>query len=219
MESVSKQTKPFYKKWWGILIIVLGVIFIVSLLMPNQEYANGIKAYESKDYISAYEHFLKVPEKDENYKSAQDKIKELKPIYDSLKQAEINNIENKALLESQKETNDKRIADSIKQSEIESITFTVNQIELDYDNNSINAESKYKDKKIYVKGTIEDFGTDITGESFLSFKTEKFLAFKCYFKDKNDLVKLSKGLQIKVYGEFKGELIKILTMNECSIVR
>lgn len=219
MESVSKQTKPFYKKWWGILIIVLGVIFVISIFLPNQEFKNGIKAYESKDYISAYEHFLKVPEKDENYKSAQDKIKELKPIYDSLKQAEIANIENKALLASQKEANDKRIADSIKQAEIESITFSADQISLDYSKNKIKADSKYKDKEIYITGIIEDFGTDILNDSYLTFQSDKFLSFKCNFKDKNELLKLAKGDNIKIFGKCEGEIANILTISDCKIAQ
>ncbi len=86
----TKQKKPIWKKLligFGIFIVVL---FTLPFIFPTDHYKEGIDSYNKQNYQKALYSFNNVKSEDKNYNDAISKIKEIKPIVDSLnKQAEL----------------------------------------------------------------------------------------------------------------------------------
>lgn len=44
IETTPKTSKPWYKKWWGITLITLGVLVVIGQFVPDEESANTTSA-------------------------------------------------------------------------------------------------------------------------------------------------------------------------------
>jgi hypothetical protein len=93
---------------YGIILFFVG-IFILMKLFPVDYYKNGMDNYNKLNYKEALTNFNNVESSDKNYSDAILKIKEVKPIVDSLerleaieKQAVIDQVEKEAELEEKK---------------------------------------------------------------------------------------------------------------------
>ena len=86
----TKQKMPIWKKLligFGILIVIL---FTLPFIFPTDYYKEGIDSYNKQNFQKALYNFNNVKPEDKNYNDAISKIKELKPIVDSLnKQVEL----------------------------------------------------------------------------------------------------------------------------------
>ena len=91
-----------------------------------------------------------------------------------------------------------------------------------YDQNEINADDMFLDKRIHVFGFIKDIGKDITGNMYVTlmggtegYSTKDSFSFKavqCFFKAEHlDFLKtLKKGEPLEVIGNCEGLMINVL---------
>lgn len=80
---MEKNTLHFAFSFFSILFIGAVVVAIFS-----DSYKTGLDHYNKKEYVKAYDSFQLVSSDDKNYKDAISKIKELRPIVDSIKKSE-----------------------------------------------------------------------------------------------------------------------------------
>lgn len=117
---------------------------------------------------------------------------------------------------SNKEDNDN---DGLANSSGEVIEISAEDLFADYDTNEVAADQKYKGKRLKVTGIIEDFGTDILDDGYITLETgEYFLSIQCYFKDSelDKVTKLSKGQTITLIGVCDGMSMNVVIKN-CEI--
>lgn len=80
--------------WKKILYILpssfFSILFIGAVVVAifSDSYKTGLDHYNKKEYVKAYDSFQLVSSDDKNYKDAISKIKELRPIVDSIKKSE-----------------------------------------------------------------------------------------------------------------------------------
>ena len=92
----------------------------------------------------------------------------------------------------------------------------------DYDANQLNADKKYKDKVYKITGTIDDFGSELLGNPYVSLVGDGYFnTVRCGFGDDqaDAISKLSKGQQVTFQGTIYGDLIGSVSVNDCSIVK
>ncbi len=81
------------------------------------------------------------------------------------------------------------------------------QVALDYRDNEVAADAKYKNKTVRISGRIEQIGRTTTGEAYVEFKTGVGNnAVRCYFDAQNEylLVPFSQNDLIWVQGTGAG---------------
>lgn len=91
----------------------------------------------------------------------------------------------------------------------------------DYEDNPINADSKYRDKKLQLTGTIANIDRDIAQSPYITFNIDEYGAksIKMAFDDDEVVAKLKKGQKVTVVGTCGGSFAStIVTLNDCSIV-
>lgn len=89
MDTIKDTTSPKKKMSTGKKVLIGIGIFIISIiilseLFPIDYYKDGIDYYNKQNYKKAYEYLCNVKQSDKNYNDAIVKIKEIKPIIDSL---------------------------------------------------------------------------------------------------------------------------------------
>ena len=101
--GMAKRNTVSWKKVLYILpasfLIILFIIGIVGTILIDN-YKSGLDNYNKQNYIEAYQNFEKVAPNDKNYNDAILKMKEIKPIVDSLIQVNEND---RLALETEKE--------------------------------------------------------------------------------------------------------------------
>jgi len=105
---------------------------------------------------------------------------------------------------------------------VEVPTVTAVKLVADYDANQLSADKKYKDKVYKITGTIDDFGSELLGNPYVSLVGDGYFnTVRCGFGDDqaDAISKLSKGQQVTFQGTIYGDLIGSVSVNDCSIVK
>lgn len=91
----------------------------------------------------------------------------------------------------------------------------------DYEDNPINADSKYRDKKLQLTGTISNIDRDISKKPYITFYVDEYgsKSIKMSFNNDETVAALKKGQNVKVVGTCGGTFAStIVVLNNCKIV-
>ena len=101
---------------------------------------------------------------------------------------------------------------------INSSKITASYLYQEFQLNQIKAESKFKDKYLYVEGIVSDFGRDILGEAYVKLNTKGYGSkMMCYPEDENILIELSKGQKVLFHGKCDGITLDIVSLKDCTL--
>ncbi len=90
------------------------------------------------------------------------------------------------------------------------------QLYADYQENDIAADYKYKGKKLAVTGVIEDIGTNILDDIYITLETGKaFRNIKCHI-NKKVAARLRRGQQVTVIGRCDGLSFNVI-LEKCEL--
>ncbi len=98
---------------------------------------------------------------------------------------------------------------------------TAEQLAIDYDENTVAADQKYKDKQFKVAGKVTDINTDFMGQPYLTMGgSNEFMRPQFAFdKDAADqLAKVKKGMKLTLLCKGKGDVAKIPMSDNCQII-
>lgn len=113
-------------------------------------------------------------------------------------------------------TNSKRSTSSV--SDVIKIDYKA--LYKDYTDNPINADSKYKDKKLQLTGKIANIDRDIGKNPYITFNVDEYGAqsIKMSFEDDKIVAALKKGQNVTVVGTCSGTFAStVVVINNCSI--
>lgn len=91
-----------------------------------------------------------------------------------------------------------------------------------YDENELNADKQYKDKLLEVTGFVDDIGTDVLDDVYVTLgdgEEFSFATIQCYFKDKEEIDKvasLKSGDEITIIGKCDGQFFNV-DLKDCKI--
>jgi hypothetical protein len=113
------------------------------------------------------------------------------------------------------------IAKRNKKMDQERETNTISSIQLsqDYEANEVSADTKYKNKILYVEGYIDDIGKDIFDNIYISLEgaEDLFSSVSCDIDDEKVVGNLKKGQWVVVRGRCDGTLLGV-NMDDCEVV-
>lgn len=92
----------------------------------------------------------------------------------------------------------------------------------DYEDNAINADKKYRDKKLVLTGSIANIDRDISQSPYITFNVDEYGAksIKMSFGDDDTVAALKKGQKVTVVGTCNGSFMStIVTLSDCAIVK
>ena len=93
----------------------------------------------------------------------------------------------------------------------------------DYVDNTIVADSKYRDKTLEIQGTVADIGKDLIDTPFLTIKGSKFTfeAMRCNFSKDDEvlLASVEKNQHIVIRGLVMGEKLGTVLIQNCEIIK
>jgi hypothetical protein len=101
-------------------------------------------------------------------------------------------------------------------------TVTAQKLVADYDANQLSADKTYKDKVYKITGSINDFGSDIVGEPYVTLVGDGYFNnVNCSFSNEqaDAISKLKKGQAVTFQGTVYGDLIGSVSVHDCSIVK
>lgn len=104
----------------------------------------------------------------------------------------------------------------------DAITVDYKTLYKDYEDNAINADKKYKDKKLILTGTIANIDRDIAKKPYITFNADEYGAksIKMSFDDDDTVANLKKGQTVTVVGTCGGTFASTIVMlNDCSMVK
>lgn len=89
-----------------------------------------------------------------------------------------------------------------------------------YTENEIAADLAFKDKDIFVSGTIDTIGKDILGTPYVLIDKKGIFGVQCMFQstDIGQLASLQKGKLVHIIGTCRGKMGNVLLKN-CSIFK
>lgn len=102
------------------------------------------------------------------------------------------------------------------------IQITATDLLAAYEENQVNADNQYKGKLLEVTGIIDDIGTDIMDDVYVTINNGDEYAFtcvQCFFKNKDEIAKVSNlkpGSEITIVGKCDGEVFNVL-LKDCKI--
>ena len=99
------------------------------------------------------------------------------------------------------------------------LSTTADALYADYENNTIRAEGKYKEKVIQVSGVVESVGKDDDGYAYILLGTGNSIwGVQCFLGDGNqdDAIKVSKGQRVKIKGQVAQKKLNVM-MLYCSV--
>lgn len=91
-----------------------------------------------------------------------------------------------------------------------------------YEENELNADNQYKDKLLEITGIVDDIGTDILDDVYVTLgdgEEFSFATVQCYFKDKEEIDKvasLKSGDEITIIGTCDGQFFNV-SLKDCKI--
>jgi len=110
---------------------------------------------------------------------------------------------------------------NIKSEVVEQLeTYTVSQIARDYEENTVKADSKYKDKTFKLKAVIDDINTDMTSTVYINARsTNEFRPAMLYYVEENRtaLGELKKGQEILSICTGSGDMSKSPIFSDCEL--
>ena len=130
-------------------------------------------------------------------------------------------IENKIVTESTKQPNASISANEPKENIVVPVKVSAVDLYNAYQNNSIAADEKYKDKLLEVKGAVVTIGKDILGTKFIALKTPNLVnVVQCMVKDSDSekLTSLNKGDIVSVIGTTKGATLGNIILYDCKTI-
>lgn len=93
----------------------------------------------------------------------------------------------------------------------------------DYVDNTVVADSKYRDKTLEIQGTVADIGKDLIDTPFLTIKGSKFTfeAMRCNFSKDDEVLLASvvKNQHIVIRGLVMGEKLGMVIIQNCEIIK
>lgn len=99
---------------------------------------------------------------------------------------------------------------------------TASEIASAYDENTVAADLKFKDKKVKVTGTIDDINTDFTGDPVLILKAGSNPFQQPHFKfdqaNLQQIADLKKGTKVSLICTGKGDIAKTPMLDHCSLI-
>lgn len=88
-----------------------------------------------------------------------------------------------------------------------------------YENNALEADNKYKDKKIEVEGIVNSVENDINGDYYVKlYDSSKYDHILCYFANQDELSTLNSGDKITITGTCLGDPYIYVKLSDCEIV-
>ncbi len=94
---------------------------------------------------------------------------------------------------------------------------TASNLYAEYDANEVNADDKYKNKQIAVKGIITKIAKDIMDDPYITLSTGDFSEIQCSFKSSEQLKTLSKGDNVTVVGKCTGKMSIVVGLTNCKL--
>ncbi len=91
----------------------------------------------------------------------------------------------------------------------------------DYQNNPINADSKYKDKYWKISGNVSQIDREIMGNPYVTFEIDFMKDIRITFakSEEEKIASLSKGQKITVVGNCKGTLLSTtVAFDDCYLI-
>ncbi|MDD2757636.1 MAG: zinc ribbon domain-containing protein [Candidatus Pacebacteria bacterium] len=98
------------------------------------------------------------------------------------------------------------------------IKITATKLIEEYDENEVSAKQKYEGKFLQITGTIEDIGSDITGDPYIILNSRFGLSgVQCVFPKTqiSNISKLKKGSEVTIIGKNIGNILNIV-LKDCS---
>ena len=99
---------------------------------------------------------------------------------------------------------------------------TANDIAKSYNENTVAADQKFKDKKFKVIGTVADISTDLLGDPYVTLRggVNQFMEPQFGFEksDSAQLAKLKKGSKVTLICTGKGDVAKTPMSGSCSLL-
>ena len=92
----------------------------------------------------------------------------------------------------------------------------------DYEDNPINADKIYRDKKLEITGKIANIDRDVGQSPYITFFVDEYGAksIKMSFNDDDPVATLKKGQKVTVTGNCSGMFATVLVvLNDCTIVK
>lgn len=109
-----------------------------------------------------------------------------------------------------------------KQEEILEVDYKV--LYQEYQDNAINADSKYRDKILKLTGAVDNINREIAGNPYITFKVGDKNSFKdvrITFKksEEEKVANLKKGQTVTIKGKCSGQLATgTVSLNDCEII-
>lgn len=101
-------------------------------------------------------------------------------------------------------------------------TFSAQQLSDEYDENTVAADIKYKNKWFLLEGTVSEISTDILNEPYVSLSVENEFSspqLKFNKSEESSLAGLKSGYRIKAQCLGAGDIIKTPMLKECTLLR
>lgn len=106
-------------------------------------------------------------------------------------------------------------------SESDAIEVDYKTLWKDYDANPINADKKYRDKKLILTGVVAEIDRDIAQSPYITFDVDQhgLQSIKMSFDDDEPVAKLKKGQTVTVKGICGGTFTStLIVLRHCEIV-
>ena len=111
------------------------------------------------------------------------------------------------------------IQEEVAASSESSIKVSAADLYSEYEANEVGADSKYKGQTVLVSGTIEDIGTDIMDDIYITLGTSNmFASVQAFFAEEQagEVGQLTKGSQVTVLCRCDGKFMNVL-LKGCQI--
>lgn len=116
----------------------------------------------------------------------------------------------------------KRIDELEKQIEYqENYTWDANNLLHYFEQNEVKADNNFKNKKVYIKGKIQDFGKDVVNRPYITIGLYDYVSsVQCVFPENSSsiIAELQKGQNVVVKGVCKGKLLNVL-FEDCELIK
>lgn len=112
-----------------------------------------------------------------------------------------------------------RTPDSTQEPQKPQVIVEADYLRLEYEENEVAADNKYKGSVIVVTGSIRDIGKDILDDAYVVIGGSGFMdGVQCMFQKNNQAIvaTLSKGQEVRIRGKVSGKLGNIL-LRDCHL--
>jgi RNA polymerase subunit RPABC4/transcription elongation factor Spt4 len=100
---------------------------------------------------------------------------------------------------------------------VEAIEISPDELYTIYEENEVKADNLYKGKTVRITGIINDIGTDVLDEPYITFAGDEygFTGIQIYFNkaERGKIADVSKGRTVTIVGKCDGKLINVFIRN------